>query len=281
MNAAPTNRTVMAMSNAEGDTPSNLQAEQARKQMEDGETMTDGRTKDDLDLGEQDIAHLGGSEYRVLSFRNDSVTSYRVDVDAGECTCPDEDYNTEGAEVCAHLAKAIMAHTSQYDAESWAARDMQTMVDRAQNLTRKLQDTVDWTETVLQSEATAAAAETARETGEADDVTDDTPDNEAAQEAAEKLEQAFEDAEIPDMQVQAHAGYVWMQTGQDTPEDWPYPGGSDTFSVLFQNADQVEYVYEADDDYDAHELYDEKPGEWWKNAIAPEDVVDYINEVLG
>jgi len=271
----------MVMSDAEGDTPSNLQAEQTRKQMEGGETMTDGRTADDLGLGEQDIAHLGGSDYRVLSYRNDSVTTYRVDVETGECDCPDEEHNRDPHEPCAHLAKAITVHTSQYDAKDWAARDMQSMVDRAQNLTRKLQDTVDWTETVLQSEATAAAAETARDTGEADDVTDDTPDNDAAQEAADKLRDAFEETGIEDMQVQAHAGYVWVQTGQDTPEDWPFPGGSDTFSVLFQNADQVEYVYEADDDYDAHELYDEKPGEWWKNAIHPEDVVDYINEVLG
>jgi hypothetical protein len=51
--------------------------------------------------------------------------------------------------------------------------------------------------------------------------------------------------------------------------------------VLFQNADQVEYIYPEGDDYDEHELYSEKPGEYWKNAIRPGDVVDYINEVLG
>jgi hypothetical protein len=31
---------------------------------------------------------------------------------------------------------------------------------------------------------------------------------------------------------------------------------------------------------DEHDHYGEKPGEWWKNALYPSDVDDYINEVL-
>jgi len=281
MNAAPTSRTVRPMSDSEGETPANLQAEQALEELDDDDDMTDDTGSAGTDLSKMDVAHLGGSEYRVLSRRNGMPTHYHVDVETGSCGCPDEHYNTEDNECCAHLEKAIVVHTSQYDAKDWAARDMQTMVDRSQNLTRRLQETVEWTETVLQSEAAAAGAEEARDTGEADTVTDDGGTNEAAEEAAEKLRKAYDDAGIEDMQVQAHAGRVWAQMGRDTPEDWPYPGGSETFEVLFQNADQVEYIYPEGDDYDEHELFSEKPGEYWKNAIRPEDVVDYINEVLG
>jgi hypothetical protein len=32
--------------------------------------------------------------------------------------------------------------------------------------------------------------------------------------------------------------------------------------------------------HDDHSLVDDKPGEWWKNAIKPSDVEGYVSEVL-
>jgi hypothetical protein len=112
-----------------------------------------------------------------------------------------------------------------------------------------------------------------------DDESDET-DHDAAQEAADRLKEAFDEA-VDDMRVQASGGAVFFQTGQDTPDDWPYPGGSETFKVL-TGPDMVKYVHDGTADWadSPHELYDYKPGEWWKNALDPEDVDDYINQVL-
>lgn len=114
-----------------------------------------------------------------------------------------------------------------------------------------------------------------------DDTDDPSPsnDDEAAQRAADRLQAAY-DGVIGDMQVKAHSGKVWVQTGRDTPEDWPHPGGATTFDVLLRTPEQVKYVGEGTDDYPPHEWYDDKPGEWWRNALDPSDVDDYIDEVL-
>lgn len=271
----------MTVSDTSSDGPANMEAEQTRKQMQDDQAMTDDTGSTGVDLSKMDVAHLGGTEYRVLSRRNGMPTHYHVDVADGACECPDEEYNREPHECCGHLEKALVVHTTQLDAGEWAVRDLQTLVDRAMTLTETLQDS---TNAVVHGEADSTTSE-ATDDGSGDDSTmpSGTPEeeHEVAKEAADKLRTAFADSDIEDMQVQAHAGMVWVQMGRDTPEDWPYPGGSDTFEVLLQNPDQVEYVYEAGDDYDAHELYDEKPGEYWTNAIDPTEVVDYINEVLG
>jgi len=44
----------------------------------------------------------------------------------------------------------------------------------------------------------------------------------------------------------------------------------------------VKYIHDGSPDWadSPHPAYDSKPGEWWKNAIKPEDVEEYINEVL-
>lgn len=58
---------------------------------------------------------VDGNQYRVLSWRNDSVTAHRVNIHALTCTCEDEAYNTEGHEICDHLAKALFVAPAKPD----------------------------------------------------------------------------------------------------------------------------------------------------------------------
>lgn len=112
-----------------------------------------------MEMGLLSAAHVGGSEYRILSTRNGTVTAYEVDIEEMACNCKDYAFNREGQEVCAHLAKALLVHTAHYSASEWAIRDIQTLTDRATQLTRHLQDTVEWVDTVVDSEAAHAASE--------------------------------------------------------------------------------------------------------------------------
>ena len=84
-----------------------------------------------------------------------------------------------------------------------------------------------------------------------------------AEEAAEKLTEA---ANSDHINVTANDGLVWVQTAKDSP-GW-------AFEQYLKSVDAVTYVHED------HEDYDRKPGEWWKNAIVPSDVDDYIDEVV-
>jgi len=226
----------------------------------------------DWDLSAMSAAHIEGSEYRILSTRNNSVTHYRVDVDAGECECPSTVFNLDEYEACPHLTKALTVHTSHMTADQWAVRDLQMLSERLHNILWELRDVAE--QTAADSDTDAADADPPEETEHG--VTVSNPE---ARAAAEDLREAY-DGLIDDMQVQHHAGKVWIQTGQDTPENWPYPGGSETWSVLLKAPEQVEFVGEGGDGYDPHPLYDEKPGEYWRNIIDPDDVDEYIQEVL-
>jgi hypothetical protein len=151
-------------------------------------------------------------------------------------------------------------------------------MDMAQEAADAAHNTAKVMERAQATSATQAAAETDTQTDDRPSLEETTPDPEVdPQEAADRLQEAFDDV-IDDMQVKAAAGKVWFQTGRDTPDDWPFPGTSDTFSAV-TGPDMVEYVYEGDDGPN-HEWYDDKPGEWWKNAMKPSDVSAYIEEVL-
>jgi hypothetical protein len=126
-----------------------------------------------------------------------------------------------------------------------------------------------------------AEADTAAQT-DAESTTDDSPPGRDVDvdAAADRLQAAFDDV-IDDMQVKAANGFVWFQTGRDTPDQWPFPGGDETFNVI-TGPDMVMYVHDGSAEWadGPHKYYDKKPGEWWKNALAPEAVDDYIAEVL-
>lgn len=236
----------------------------------------------DYDLAKMNVAAIRGTEYRVVSTHGNLVHAYKVDIDAMTCNCEDKQYNkTEKQEACKHLIAAIVNATDSFNQAEWVGRDLVQMRDNAQHLQRELKDAVDWVSTVIDSEAAASASAKAAD-GDAVEKPDGSGTAEApdADEKAGKLQAAF-DGIIDDMQVEATAEHVWFQTGQDTPDAWPHPGGEETFKVL-TSPDMVTYVHDGSADWadSPHKLYDKKPGEWFKNAIHVNDVDDYIEKTL-
>jgi hypothetical protein len=227
-------------------------------------------------FGELYARHVGGNNYRVLSLRNGSVTAHTVNVHALTCSCEDMEYNTDGAEVCDHLAVALFQAPARISVEDHVLNQLLELYEASQ-------DGTDGTEATVTANSAPNASDASDAGTDASDESDKPPANpdydaakaqKQAEDAATKLQEAYDDL-VDDMQVQAHEGLVWLQTGRDTPDDWPHPGGGDTWEVLIGNPDQPMYIH------DEHDLFTDKPGEWWKNALYPSDVDDYISEVLG
>ncbi len=63
------------------------------------------------------------------------------------------------------------------------------------------------------------------------------------------------------MNVEAYNGRVWVNKSPDAPDY--------TFNAFLSGPDQMRYDPDSD-----------SPGQYFKNYIEPEDVDDYISEVL-
>jgi len=216
-------------------------------------------------------------QWRVLSYGGETPTAYSVNTLDMTCDCEDQAYNNSGGEVCKHLAKALFVAEARMEVGEALRYNLNDQADRIERAADKL------TQNATAAAADAAAVGDSDDTAEPYEPEDAGPDEsevQAAEDAAETLKDAFDTA-IDDMQVEASGGVVFFQTGRDTPDDWPFPGGSETFKVL-TDSDHVMYVHDGTADWadSPHKYYDDKPGEWWKNAIEPEDVDEYIAEVL-
>lgn len=212
--------------------------------------------------------------WTVLNLKPDgSNTAHYVDTRQLDCSCSDAEYNRQDGEVCKHLAVALWAAERNIDTDELSRWSLQHELSQAQDVVDKLQHVEEWADKVTTSVPTEAANESVKETNDAQAEAD-------ALDAADRLQAAFDDV-IDDMQVQANDGLVWFQTGQDTPDEWPFPGGDETFKVVTQ-PDSVMYVHDGSDDWadGPHKHYESKPGEWFKNALEPSEVDDYIAEVL-
>jgi len=239
---------------------------------------------DELDTLDKSIdnlsaAHVSGTEYRILSARNGSLTAYKVDIDTLSCPCEDNQMNTAQHEHCAHIAKALLVHDSHKEAKEWAAQDLSLVADRANTLVHDLRDATDWATTVIETEAAQEASEEAADGGEPDtpETTQDV-DPEAEQKAS-MLQNAFDD-HIDDMEVTVSDGIIFFKTGYETPEEWPYPGFDSVFDAV-TSPDCLEYVYDGENSEapEPHRWYDSKPGEYYNNALLPETVPEYIQEL--
>lgn len=222
--------------------------------------------------------HEGGMDYSVMSVRNGSVTYHWVQLgETYSCTCGDYHFNQDQheREICPHIAKAIM--TDRLSADEIAVQQLLNVVGTVTSAAHKAETAAESLEqarvnqlsNVPESEPETTSQSTTGSTG-----TD-------AADAAEKLQEAFDDL-IDDMQVEHNDGMVWIQTGKQTPDEWPFPGGqvegpdfmSQVERRLLYHPQQVTYVS------DDHDLSDSRPGEWWKNCLDPSDVDSYISGVL-
>lgn len=214
-----------------------------------------------IETGVYEVLHLkggGGSK------------SYRVNLKDMTCTCPDWEFNRDTHQPCKHMSAALLDGAPQQFDVNQAVLSQIAMYDaRIERAVSQLE------RAATAQEAEAAAAQTGGSASGTASAGASGPDPE---EAASRLQDAY-DGVLDDMQVQATDTLVWVQTGQDTPDTLPGPGNVEVFDALLRNPDQTEFV---PDDYngDLPNALDEKPGEWWKNALAPEDVDEYISEVL-
>ena len=87
-----------------------------------------------------DVSQIAFHEYRVLSVRNGSTTVHEVNVAGVSCTCEDNEYNRQGQEVCAHVAKCLLVHQTEMNPSATAARDMRIQMDRIAQIKRDLED---------------------------------------------------------------------------------------------------------------------------------------------
>lgn len=235
------------------------------------------------DLREMSVAHTDGNLYRVLSTRNNSINHYEVDVKAGTCDCPSENYNLEEHEACPHLTKALLVHKSQMDAGEMSTRDIQVFSERARNLLWDLRDATDFAKTLAENNARTydgdpeVPADAKHDGAYKDDggASNGSSQPEGIDTIAKmgELQSAFDDV-VEDMQTEESGNLIWIQTGKDTPETIPGPGNVQVFDAFLKNPDQVEFIH------DDHPRASDRPGQWWKNAIKPSQVDSYINEVL-
>lgn len=248
-------------------------AAKAGAELKDPSTVGEIAPAEAIDgMDKMSVAHVGGTQYRVLSWRSGETKAYNVDIDALTCDCEDMEYNQDGSGVCPHLAYALYMAPRQHSVEDNALWEIVGMVSQ-------LMDALNYPSEPPATPATEAMSngtttEAATETNDAPTLEETKPapsvDPEAA---AEKLQAAY-DAVVDDMQVTTTDRYVWIQTGRDTPDTIPGPGNVSVFDAFLKNPDHVEYIF---DDHDAAHT---KPGEWWRNRINPVAVDSYIEEVL-
>jgi hypothetical protein len=267
-------------------------AAEAGKELADPETMSDSQQQQTAAQGGKIGQVVNGFEHlyprmtghvwaTVVSTRGDgNPTAYRVNLQELTChgpdgdTCPDMKHNVEGAEVCDHIATAIYQAPAKPDLGAVAVDGLVDIMDMAQEAADAAHNTAKVMERAQATSATQAAAETSTDGDERPSLEETTPDPEVdPQEAADDLQAAYDDV-VDDMQVTTANGLVWVQTGRDTPDTLPGPGNVEVFDAFLSNPEQVEYVH------DDHSLVDDKPGEWWKNALKPSEVSGYIEEVL-
>jgi len=233
------------------------------------------------DWGELQARQQTRFEWSVLSLKpDDDNTAYLVNTRELDCTCKDNEHNRENPEVCKHLAVALWAADRNIDTDELSRWSLQHELKNAREAAEKVEHLGNYLQTVAGSLDGEAASEAVENGDSSSQSTTSEADSQAAAEAADRLQSAFDEV-LDDMQVEHNDGLVWFQTGQDTPDDWPFPGGDETFSVI-TSPDSVMYVHDGSADWadGPHKHYESKPGEWFKNALDPDDVDAYISEVL-
>jgi len=83
---------------------------------------------------------IHGHEYRVLSWRNGSLTAHKVDVEDMTCTCDDMGWNHEGQGVCDHIAVALFEAPKRIEISDTAPFYLSEAVDEAQTAAETAKD---------------------------------------------------------------------------------------------------------------------------------------------
>ena len=241
--------------------------------------------------------HEGGLEYTVLSIRDGAPSIHWVTLgETPECSCNDYQGNRKGSfdgelgserEPCAHIVKAVLADTMSPEelavrelvnvtaTVSSASREAKEAAAEARSTARELDNGLVSVRDAQASQAAEGGSNTDSSTtsGETNGKPDSHSNDGNAAEAAEKLQTAFDNV-VEGMEVEYNEGMVWVNKTPAAPDQLPGPGNVEIFSAFLQGPDQIEYVHEN------HDYAGAEPGNYFKNMIRPENVDDYISEVL-
>jgi len=266
--------------NDQPSTPSEAGKQNASPESIRKETMSPAAEQIDS-FGSLNATQTGMNRWTVTN--RSAGTAYQVRI-GGEngiaCDCPDHQYNrdSDDFETCKHVLYVGFQAPRSMDSDVWSIQQLGSLAADVRDAAHDAKAAAEGMDEALVRSRELSAESVS------DDAQTDTQDRPTKEDlapepsvdpadAAEQLQDAYDDV-IADMQVQHSEGLVWVQTGRDTPETLPGPGNVEVFEAFLQKPEQVTYVH------DDHELVSDKPGEWWKNAIAPTAVEEYINEVL-
>jgi hypothetical protein len=190
------------------------------------------------------------------------------------CTCPDYRFRAQEGEhrACKHIQKVIEVSPDRITADKIAfehlSREYQILSEKVDSLSQQLTSIVS---TVHEDNGTQSQTDYSgqQQSVPASDAQSGGQKMEAAgaQEAADKLQRAFNDV-VEGFDVQDHNGKVWVNKTPAAPENLPGPGNVETFTAFLQSPDMMQYDP------------DSGPGQYWKNYIEPDEVDQYISEVL-
>lgn len=173
--------------------------------------------------------HMGGATYRVISARNGSATLHKVDLGAVTCTCEDMEYNQDGREVCAHVAKAALAHPSQVTAESQMAHTLMSQAESLHDLTDRVRETAHEAEQSLVTvRDLQAGAKAAKDQSESGDQTPDTsppdPDINAVENVRQWIDENYPQPQLVACEEGDHGGTpgVRLEPDNQTMSDSQY-----------------------------------------------------------
>ena len=238
--------------------------ERMRGETDENESSESMSTNESETSGELEAMHVRLKDENLYQVGNPAEgTAYLVNMHNADhdgtmtCTCPDYRFRAQEGEhrACKHIQRVIQVSPSEITVDRLA---YQQLVREYEILSDKI-DSVSQDLTRAQSNGATVSQPSQGRDMPASDAAGDGQQMEAisAEEAAGKLREAFP---VDGMDVQVHNGNVWVNK---TPEAPDY-----TFSAFLQEPELMQYDP------------DNGPGQYWKNYIEPEDVDEYISEVL-
>jgi len=238
-------------------------------------------------LGGLHVEHEGGLDYTVLSSRNGAPTVHWVTLGPDPtCTCEDYQFNRDNREPCAHIVKAVFA--DRMDPEqmamselisvtatvSQASREAERAARDAQDVSNELERNLVELRDIQADTNTPDMTTQENSSSQAANQGDSSSSgSENLDEKREALQTAFDNV-VEGFEVESNEGVLWVNKTPSAPDTLPGPGNVDIFQTFLQNPDQLEYVH------DNHDYKGAEPGQYFTNMIRPENVSEYIEEVL-
>lgn len=113
-------------------------------------------------------------QFNVLSLTGDQPTAYHADIQDLTCSCPDEEFNREGDEVCKHLAAALFQAREQRDFGDMTRESILEVHKQARDALQDMQALRDLSTT---RDASRTAESVSQETETESETVGDSVDN--------------------------------------------------------------------------------------------------------